>query len=216
MHKRTEGLKRLRHSAGLDGYPLPPIHDEQRPARALIVTCAESPVLSAFVASLDPLCVLQNLGGALPGAISGAGKAGDEMTCGTIEYALNELGLRHIVLLGHSSCRVPSMRRRRERSLAPAQRVDEPGPSWLRAARGSSSCDNLSQAWLLEQMARLRDRLTAGRLATGTEVATHALWFAEDQGDLFAYSGNEERFVLASDLEMERLFSLLEAGADAA
>ena len=66
MKKISEGRERLRLEAGLDDFKLPRIQDNQPPTKALVIACSESAVLSAFVASLDPLCILQNLGGILP------------------------------------------------------------------------------------------------------------------------------------------------------
>lgn len=212
MNKRSEGLKRLRHSAGLDGYPLPPIHERQKPAQALVITCAESPLLTAFVASLDPLCVLQNLGGTLSLPISVRDGRGEDLAWGTIEYALNVLGLRHMVFLGHSSCCVPPMWRRGEWSPPFMEPTRDQASSRLREVAPLISCDNLSQMWLLEQMVRLCDWLAG--VSNKTDIAMHALWFAEDQGDLFAYSRDERRFVLMSDIDMDRLFAFLEGHGD--
>jgi hypothetical protein len=212
VNKRSEGLKRLRHSAGLDGYPLEPIHERQKPAQAVVITCAESPLLTAFVASLDPLCVLQNLGGTLSLPISVREKKGDDLGWSTIEYALNVLALRHIVFLGHSSCCVPPMWRRGEWSPPFMERTRDQVSSRLREVAPLIACDNLSQAWLLEQMVRLCDWLVG--TPNKTDIAMHALWFAEDQGDLFAYSRDERRFVLMSDIDTDRLFSFLEGHSD--
>jgi hypothetical protein len=214
VNKRSEGLKRLRHSAGLDGYPLPPIHEPQKPAQALFITCAESPILTAFVASLDPLCVLQNLGGTVSLPTSFREKKGDDLAWGTVEYALNVLGVRQVVFLGHSSCCVPPMWRRGEWSPPFMEPARDQASSRLREIVPLIAYDNLSQAWLLEQMARLCDWLVG--IHDKTDIAMHAIWFAEDQGDLFAYSRDERRFVLMSDIDTDRLFSFLERQSDGA
>jgi hypothetical protein len=212
VKKRSEGLKRLRHSAGLDGYPLPPIHERQKPAQALFITCSESPILAAFVASLDPLCVLQNLGGTLSLPISFKERKGGDLVWGTIDYALNVLALSHVVFLGHSSCCVPPMWRRGEWSAPFMEPARDQASSPLREYIPLIACENLSQAWLLEQMARLCDWLVG--VNNKTDIAMHALWFAEDQGDLFAYSRDERRFVLMSDIDTDRLFGFLEGRSD--
>lgn len=212
MTKRSEGLERLRHSAGLGGYPLQPIHERQKPAQALFITCAESPLLPAFVASLDPLCVLQNPSGTLSLPISVRENKGDDPTWGTSEYALNVFLLRQVVFLGHSSCCVPHMWRRGEWSPPFMEPTRDQASSRPREVAPLIACDKLSQAGLLEQMVCLCDWLVG--IHNKTDIAMHARWFAEDQGDLFAYSRDERRLVLMSDIDTDRLFSFLEVHSD--
>jgi carbonic anhydrase len=106
MKKLSESRQRLRREARLDDFKLPGIRDNQAPAKALVITCSESTVLSAFVASLDPLCVLQNLGGTLPTTqcLKDLNYRHGDVGLGTVAYSLGERGLRQVVLCGHFEC----------------------------------------------------------------------------------------------------------------
>ncbi len=211
MNKRTEGLKRLRHSAGLDGYPLPSIHDAQKPARALVITCSESPALAGFVASLDPLCTLQNLGGTLPSLVDER-DADRDIYWGNVAYALEQMGLRHVVFCGHSRCVVPSKRQHELHFGASLESRQAERPAGFKSSNHLCA----SQHWMLEQMQRLCGWLNANPIGgkPNTDIAMHLLWFDEEQGDIFAYSRDKDRFVLMSDLDMDRLFAVLEGGCN--
>ena len=63
-------------------------------------------MLSAFVASLDPLCILQNLGATVPTTQSrdDPNYGRDDAEWDTVAYALGEMGLNQVVFCGHSEC----------------------------------------------------------------------------------------------------------------
>lgn len=72
----------------------------QKP-RALFVTCADSRVVPPLITQSDPgdLFICRNAGNMVPpyGEMNGGVSA-------TIEYAVMALGVRHIVICGHSDC----------------------------------------------------------------------------------------------------------------
>lgn len=216
MKKRSEALMRLRQSAGLDGYPLPATYEEQMPAQALVITCSESPILGMFAASLDPLLTLQNFGGvpavSTSPSFSANGNDGIDPECGTIEYALDELAIRHIVFCGHSKCRVPALMRNGKWPSSRPEASGEQLHAETKLGVQTVPGKHLSQVWLVEQMARLNDWLLGATHLGGIDIATHALWFDEDHGDIFAYVRDEKRFLLMSDIDMDRLFDALESG----
>lgn len=102
MKKLSEGRRRLRQEAGLDDFKLPGVDDNQAPAKTLVITCSESTVLSAFVALLDPLCILQNLGGTLPSSqsLDDLKHSDDDVGWSTVAYALGKIRLTQVVLCG--------------------------------------------------------------------------------------------------------------------
>lgn len=69
--------------------------------QVLIVTCSDSRVVPQLITQTQPgdLFVLRNAGNILPP--HGANHGGEEAT---IEYAVTALGVRHIVICGHSHC----------------------------------------------------------------------------------------------------------------
>ncbi len=77
------------------------IANKQQHPRALFITCADSRVNPNLLTQTEPgdLFLLRNAGNIVPpyGAASGGEGA-------TIEYALSVLGIRNIILCGHSHC----------------------------------------------------------------------------------------------------------------
>ncbi|MGC9258881.1 MAG: carbonic anhydrase [Phycisphaerae bacterium] len=211
MKKRIEALNQFRHGAGVDGHPLPTIYDEQRPAQALVITCSESPRLGTFAASIDPLLTLQNWGGVAAGSCANAnGNDGIDSDCGMVKYAIDELGIQHIVLCGHSKCRVPALIRS---GKWPCPRLETPGEQLcteITMEAHTAPEKYISQIWLARQRARLVDWLAEPTCAREKQVATYALWFDEDEGDIFTYSEEKKRFLLMSDIDIEQLFNTLE------
>jgi len=63
------------------------------------------------VASLDPLCVLQNLGGTLPTtqSLKDLNYRHGDVGLGTVAYALGERELRPVVLCGHFECYIAAV-----------------------------------------------------------------------------------------------------------
>jgi carbonic anhydrase len=160
----------------------------RRAARsALFVICSEDASATAFATAVDPALILQNFGATLPppgGAPCGAST--------TITYALLQERVGHIVLCGHAACRFhapdaelgPQIEDRR---FTPAQRA--------------------SQSSLLLQA----DRAWAHARALERPARLHALWFDEEEGDVYAYRPDERRFELFDDLDVERLLVDLDA-----
>jgi carbonic anhydrase len=213
MKKRIEALKRLRHSAGLGGYPLPAIHDEQRPAKALVITCSESPVLGMFASSIDPLLIFQNWGGTPVVSCTAAnGHGGIDSECDMIQYAIDTLGLEHIVLCGHSKCRVPALLLNGKWACSHPETPGEQLCAEIMKENPTTPEEHLSRIWLARQMARLDDWLAEIDRPKENNIVTHALWFDEHQGDIFTYSKEKKQFLLMSDIDMERLFDALESG----
>lgn len=72
----------------------------QKP-RALLVTCSDSRIDPSLVMQTQPgeLFVLRNAGNLVPPAEAGAGAE-----AATIEYAVRVLGVRHLIVCGHSHC----------------------------------------------------------------------------------------------------------------
>lgn len=179
--------------------------DIYQPANALVISCSESPSLSAFAYLIEPRCIVQNLGGTLPSALatSGAGGAVDESAWSTVAYAVDQLAIKHIVLCGHSRCCVPAMwlrgewdtRKRGDRTVKSAIEVQ-----LLDANRAS-------QSWLTEQANRMEGFLARNRHRS--DITTHTLWFDEDRGDLLMLSGDSRQFVSAADAEIQQFLHLL-------
>lgn len=167
----------------------------------LFVACSDSRVVPNLFASTDPgdLFVLRNVGNVVPpdddsdGAVA-AGAA--------VEFATLSLGVRDIVVCGHSNCGAMRAALLGERP-ADAPNLDR----WLDQVRASTArlareealapdlpaVDRLSLAHVLQQLDHLRAYpCVAERLATG-RIALHGWWFDLAHAEVLAYDG--ARFV---------------------
>jgi carbonic anhydrase len=167
-------------------------------ARALMVICSTSVLHTMLAHLLDPVCIFQNLGGTLP---AGPGDSG----WGTVEYGIEQLGLRQVLLCGHSHCNAPSMEPVISQIDAPAARTDDAADSAAKLIFDDATLR--SQLWLTEQMRRLSSFLD--RSVHRAEITAHALWFDDDRGTHFAWSLTAGRFAPAGHAEIRRLLDLL-------
>jgi carbonic anhydrase len=103
----------------------------------------------------------------------------------TVHQALTRARVGHVVLCGHARCNA------------------------VHAPPGERPSRRASQDHLLLQ----RERAAAMARALEVGVRIHALWFDEDEGDVYAYRPEERRFTLLSDLDVERLLADLAGGA---
>jgi len=174
---------------------------------ALFLTCADSRVVPNLLASSDPgeLFVVRNVANLVPPASVSDHDGGDASVASAVWYALEVLGVRHIVVCGHSGC-----------GGVKALLADEPPPSpalrrWLSAAtpaleswkkRGAPrgdlpAHDHLSQFSARHQLDNLmthgfvRDRVERG------DLNLHAWWFDIASGRMLAHSERHGGYVPA-------------------
>lgn len=216
MKKLSEGRERLRLEAGLDDFNVPLTPDDQPPAKVLVITCSESTVLSAFVASFDPLCSLENLGGTLPipQSLDDDKSRDDNVGWGTVDYALSEMGLRRVVLCGHSECCIPATweahkwaQAAREFSVDAATGIS----GRLEVAAELPAFKHASQLWLVEQIRRMDTYVADRTCYCEDDIRIHAMWFDEDRHQVLVYPRDERRFVPLDRHDFEILFNVLRA-----
>jgi carbonic anhydrase len=101
MQDLLRGIKRFRRTA----YPqlrstFEQLESGQSPP-TLFITCSDSRIDPHLITQTLPgqLFILRNAGNLVPEY-----RAGDEGSAGTIEYAAAVLGVKHIVICGHSNC----------------------------------------------------------------------------------------------------------------
>ena len=101
MDPLTDRARAFPQRAGLAGRELDGLATGQSP-QALFITCSDSRVVPALIAGADPgdLFELRTAGNIVPSyrAHAAAGETA------TIEYAVDVLGVRDIVVCGHSRC----------------------------------------------------------------------------------------------------------------
>lgn len=169
---------------------------------ALVITCADSRVVPNLIASADPgeIFVVQNIANLVPPFR----EDGDPSVGAAIAYAIDVLGVRDIVVCGHSSCgganallapphKDPSVRRWLEPARFIVEELEALGP--LDATR--SIGDSVSQLCTLRQLDNLRTHPAVTDALERSKLALHAWWFDIPTGDVLAYSDHEQRFVTA-------------------
>jgi carbonic anhydrase len=180
----------------------------------LFVACSDSRVVPNLFASTDPgdLFVLRNVGNVVPphepGTVPPA--ADDDGSAGAaVEFATLALGVRDIVVCGHSSC--GAMRA----LLAPGALAGAPNfdrwlahgaPSVARLAREPAldpslpPDDRLSRAHVLQQLDHLASYpAVAERVAEG-RLTLHAWWFDLAHAQVLGFDAARRDFVPLVDL----------------
>ena len=174
--------------------------DGQQP-QALYIGCSDSRVVPNLITMSGPgdLFIVRNIGNLVPPP----GETADASVASAIEYALLTLGIRDVILCGHTRC--GAMR---------ALLQDGPLPSqvarWLAHGRSSRTLldtyypevtgdeerlERLCQVNVLVQLDHLKAHpVVAERLAAGT-VHLHAWLFDVHTGHLSVYQPDEEKFV---------------------
>lgn len=174
---------------------------------ALFITCSDSRINPNLITQTNPgdLFILRNAGNIVPpyGAANGGEGA-------TIEFAVVGLGIKDIIVCGHSLCGAL------EGLLHPEQLRDMPTVmSWLAHAQATKSIvdenySNLSDEELLNvamqenvlvQIENLRTHpAVAARLARG-ELNLHAWTYKIQTGDVFSFRPDEGQFLPITEVQ---------------
>ncbi len=204
MKKLIEGIKNFQQG------PFPAkrllfeqLAEGQNPL-ALFITCSDSRIDPNLLTDSEPgeLFVLRNGGHIVPpyGAANGGEAA-------TIEQAVKLLGIRDIIVCGHSHCAAMAAR------LAPESLAEYPAiRDWLRYAedtRGivpkdyghvSQDVDDLTiavESNVLLQLAQLRTHPSVAAAIERNELELHGWVYQFETGRVFAYDFARARFELA-------------------
>lgn len=175
--------------------------DGQHP-QALFITCSDSRMVPDLICQADPgeLFVLRNAGNIVPPYTPGnpSGEAA------TIEYAIRGLGIRDIIVCGHTRCGAMKAVSEPE-STASMPRVR----TWLEHAQASgdivSTCYQhltgdarwkvLTQENVLVQIEHLRTHpAVAAALAAG-ELKLHAWVYKMETGEVFTYDPASGQYI---------------------
>lgn len=167
--------------------------DGQRP-QALFITCSDSRMVPDLICQTDPgeLFVLRNAGNIIPPYSPGtpSGEAA------TIEYAIRGLGIRHIVVCGHTRCGAM------QAVCEPASTAEMPRVrGWLEHAQAGHEivCTcyphlNAETRWkvltqenVLVQLEHLRTHPAAAAALAAGELKLHAWIYKMETGEVFAY-----------------------------
>jgi carbonic anhydrase len=180
----------------------------------LFVSCSDSRINPNLLTQTDPgeLFILRNAGNIVPPHGGGGGEEA------TVEYAVKQLRVRHVVVCGHSHCgamhgllepqaltHLPSVARWLEYSRAVLPRLEEhkdlPGEDRLARA--------IEQNAVL-QLEHLRTHPAVAAALEAKQVRLHAWVYHFETGRVMAYDPAGQKFVALSEVR-----ALMHAGAAA-
>lgn len=164
----------------------------QSPA-TLMITCADSRIDPAMITQTDPgsIFVVRNAGNIVP-RLEANGTSPDG-NAGSIEYALNALHVRHVVVCGHSSCGAMV-------GLQDLESVAEALPSarrWLEHSESlletpaASDLVALTEANVLLQLEHLKTYPGVREKFDSGEIQLHGWVYDIGSGHVRAYDGTE-------------------------
>lgn len=172
----------------------------------LMVACSDSRVVPNLFASTDPgdLFVVRNVGNLVPPFVGA--EARDRAAGAAVEFAVEMLGVRDVVVVGHSECgamrallaggapeHTPTLRSWLELGRPALARLDEG------LAPELAPHDRLSQLNTLEQVRNLQTYPgVAERIARGA-LRLHAWWFDIAAAEVQAWHAEEGRFLPITD-----------------
>ncbi len=191
---------------------------------ALFIGCSDSRVAVNVFASTDPgdLFVVRNVGNMVPPCGIDGQSSADESEAAAIEFALQNLGVRHIIICGHSECgamqalsagrenvKMKNLRawlRHGEKALGDLTRL--PG-----FAASLTQHNRLSQFNVLRQMHHLKTYpIVRSRLEAGS-LMIHGWWFDLAKAEVYAWEEDLNEFVSFDDTEGKRILERLGHGA---
>ena len=182
---------------------------------ALFIACSDSRVAVNVFASTDPgdLFVVRNVGNMVARCDDKGLFPVDESEGAALEFAIEKLGVKNIIICGHSDCgAINALCSGRLKINSPHLR------SWLRhgedaldavrsekkhAPGSREEMDEVSKRNVVLQMEHL---MSYPALRQGT-MALHGLWFDIRNADVYYYEN--DAFILLDDQEGERILSRL-------
>lgn len=188
--------------------------DGQSP-ETLFITCSDSRMAPDLICQTQPgeLFVLRNAGNLVPPYTPGA-PSGE---AATIEYAIRGLGIKHIVLCGHTRCGAMKA------VMEPVCTANMPRvKQWLDHAQTSSeivcTCYGhlsgearwkvLTQENVLVQVEHLRTHPAVATALAAGELKIHAWVYKMETGQVFAYDpGNGQFALLCANREATPVYS---------
>jgi carbonic anhydrase len=205
MEKLVEGFKKFQAEVFRDKRELFSRLSESQTPRALFITCSDSRIDPTLLTQAEPgeLFILRNAGNIVPsyGETMGGSTA-------TIEYAVAMLGVKHVIVCGHTDCGV--MRA----LLHPESVEDLPAvKSWMIQAETTRRIVRENYADLkgeellvttIQENVRIQlDHLkthpaVAVRLRRGT-LTLHGWVYSIPTGDIWAYDEDKDVFVSLAD-----------------
>jgi carbonic anhydrase len=187
----------------------------------LFVSCSDSRVVPNLFASTDPgdLFVMRNVGNLVAPSDANGRAQGDESEAAAIEFSVAALGVKDIVVCGHSECGAMKA------TLSGGVVDGAPNLSnWLRHAKpalerlktetsvgvGLKPHNQLSQLNALLQLEHIASYPVVKKKVEAGELRLHAWWFDIADARVYCYEASAKKFLPIDEAEAERLLSRIE------
>lgn len=178
----------------------------------LFITCSDSRIVPSLILQAEPgdLFICRNVGNVVPpvGELIGA-------TASTIEYAVEVLKVKHVVLCGHSDCgAIKAVLDKRDLSSLPitAQWLRYIETAWQYKDQDIPTDDfkgrhtALTRANIIAQLANLKTHPeVAGGLEQGT-LQVHGWYYDIVTGSIEEYDADAKEFIALEDLPAAATF----------
>lgn len=187
---------------------------------ALLIACSDSRVVPNLFASTNPgdVFVIRNVGNLIPPCGEDGINIFDKSEAAAIEYAVDVLKVKDIVVCGHSECGAHIAVLRGTQDLSGNLR------SWLRHAEPSlyklqsatyvdsniAPHNQLSQLNVLQQLDHLRTYPTVRNAIDNGRLQLHGWWFDIANAEVYAWEAAYSRFVLIDRTEAEAILQRLD------
>ncbi|NUO49714.1 MAG: carbonic anhydrase [Polyangiaceae bacterium] len=180
----------------------------------LLVACSDSRVVPNRIISSDPgeVFEVRTVGNLIAPAAAGGLSVADHSEACAIEYAVGVLGVRDVVVMGHSRCgAMKAFLHGADASEAPnlAKWLAHAAPSKdklaaLAPSTGLDEVDRLSQANVLAQLDHIATYpvVQAARDRRGLDL--HGTWLDVRTGDLHLHDPEQQAFVMLDETEGAR------------
>ena len=171
---------------------------------ALFVACSDSRMAVNVFASTDPgdLFVVRNVGNLVPPY----GHPGGIGTAAAVDFAVNSLGVRDIIVCGHSDCGAMHAHCQGHETLP-----EGPLRAWLEMGATSEpqglDVSEASRRNVLVQLAHLQGYPSVSRAQAERNLRLHGLWFDIRHLDVLYYEEVGDQWTVLDAVNGERILS---------
>ena len=191
------------------------VQEGQSP-RALFITCADSRIVPNDITRTDfgDLFLIRNIGNLIPPYDTVKDGRGDTSVAAAIEYSLNNLGIRNIIVCGHSDCGAI-------KAVTHYKNLPEGSPlrAWMASAEEAlrdltegkvmddslSAMNQLSQLNVLAQIEHLKEYPIVREKLEAGELELFGLFLKIEDAEVQVYHPGRNRFVKIDTETVEEL-----------
>lgn len=206
MHKLVEGIHQFQEGVFSSKKRMFEGLVEGQHPRALFITCSDSRVDPNLLTQTEPgeLFILRNAGNIIPpyGAVEGGEAA-------TIEYAVSVLGIKNIVVCGHSHCgamsglldqsqltNLPAVRTWLGHAESTHRIIEE---NYSHITDASARLSATVEENVLVQLENLRTHPTVAASLARNELSLYGWVYKFETGQVFGFNPSENQFLLVEE-----------------